>query len=172
MKKKIKSLNFISSVGFQASKIWMFFKKIYCQGNIQEFNVGVGSHTNITLWCKFCSWGGFHLYETHFLLTTHTNFSVLNFKLGVQANYPLARVFFFHTLATAFPTFYHVKTACSCWVWKFSNDACPLYIMHFIIYSMFFYNNFSFLKVLKCRLGNLPGCSYSYKTTTLKISHS
>ena len=58
--------------------------------------------------------GGFHLYETHFLLTTHTNFSVLNFKLGVQANYPLARVFFFHTLATAFPTFYHVKTACSC----------------------------------------------------------
>ena len=27
--KKLKSLNFTSSVGFQASKIWMFLKKIY-----------------------------------------------------------------------------------------------------------------------------------------------
>ena len=30
------------------------------------------------------------LYETPFLLATHSNFSVLDFKLGVQANYPLA----------------------------------------------------------------------------------
>ena len=59
-------------------------------------------------------------------MTTHSNFSVLNFKLGVQTNYPLAWMFFFRTLATAFPTSYRMKTVCSCWVWKLSNDACPL----------------------------------------------
>ena len=50
-----------------------------------------------------------------FLLTTHSNFSVINFKLGVQTYYPLSWMFFFHTLATAFPTPCHI---CSCWVWK------------------------------------------------------
>ena len=34
--------------------------------------------------------GNYGLYETPFLLTTHPNFFVLNFKLGVQINYPLA----------------------------------------------------------------------------------
>ena len=29
--KKNSILNFMSSVGFQASKIWMFFWKIYCE---------------------------------------------------------------------------------------------------------------------------------------------
>ena len=43
-------------------------------------------------------------------MTTHSNFSVLNFKLGVQTNYPLAQMFFFCTLATAFPTFHRMKT--------------------------------------------------------------
>ena len=60
-----------------------------------------------------------------FLLTTHSNFFVLNLKLGVQTNYPLAWMFFL-TLATAFP----MKTVCSCWIWKLSNDACPLNLIH------------------------------------------
>ena len=96
----------------------------------------------MTLSCKLCSWGvggaaspltlfcyvslQIRLYETPFLLTTHSNFSVLDFKLGVETNYPLAWMFFLHTLATAFPTSYRLKTVCSCWVWKLSNDACPL----------------------------------------------
>ena len=50
------------------------------------------------------------LYETPFLMTTHFNFSALRFKLGMQTNYPLAWMFFFHTLATAFPTSYRIKT--------------------------------------------------------------
>ena len=37
-----------------------------------------------------------------------------------------AWMFFFHTLATCFPTSYHIKTVCSCWVWKPSNNACLL----------------------------------------------
>ena len=159
----------MSSVGFQVSNVWMFFKKTYCQGIIQKFNLGVSSHVKITLWCEFCS---FCLYETRFLLTTHTSFSVLNIKFGVQTNYPLARVFFFHTLATAFPTSYYIKTACSCWVWELSNDACPPYIMQFLIHSTLFDHNFQFLKALKRRVGNLPVCSYSYKNTSLKNLHS
>ena len=59
-------------------------------------------------------------------LTTHANSSVPNFKLGMQTNYPLVWMFFFTTLATAFPTSYHINAVCSCWVWKFSNDSCPL----------------------------------------------
>ena len=61
-----------------------------------------------------------------FLLTTHSNFSVLNFKLGLQTSYPLAWMLFFRTLATAFLTSYRMKTICSCWVWKLSSDACQL----------------------------------------------
>ena len=38
----------------------------------------------------------------------------------------LAWMFFFRTLATAFPTSYRMKTICTCWVLKLSNDACPL----------------------------------------------
>ena len=59
-----------------------------------------------------------------FLLTTHGNFAVLNFKLRVQTNYPLAWMLFF-CIATAFPTSSRMKTVCFCWVWKLSNDACP-----------------------------------------------
>ena len=35
-----------------------------------------------------------------------------------------AWMFFFHTLATAFPTSFHIKNVCYCWVWKPSNNAC------------------------------------------------
>ena len=69
------------------------------------------------------------LYETPFLLKTHSNFSVLNFKLGVQTNYPFYWIFFFLTQATAFPTLYCTITVCSCWVWKLSNDVFPLNIV-------------------------------------------
>ena len=42
-----------------------------------------------------------------------------------------AWMFFFHTLEcsffhTAFPTSYHIKISCSCWVWKPSNNECLL----------------------------------------------
>ena len=65
-------------------------------------------------------------YMNSFFLTTHSNFSVLNFKLGVPENDLLAWMFFFCTLATAFSTSYSMKNDFSCWVWKLSNDACPL----------------------------------------------
>ena len=35
-------------------------------------------------------------------------------------------MFFFYTLANAFPTSYHIKTVCSCWVLKPCNNACLL----------------------------------------------
>ena len=50
----------------------------------------------------------------------------LYFKLGVLTYYPLAWMFFFRTLSTAFPTANLMKIVCSCWVWKLSNVACPL----------------------------------------------
>ena len=110
-----------------------------------EFNLGIGSHVSITFWWECCIWGVWGMgtvcpcckpplllfdcisvldsliWNPFFLLTTHSNFSVLNLKLGVQTNYPFARMFFFCTLATAFPTSYHMKTVCSCWIWKLSN---------------------------------------------------
>ena len=59
------------------------------------------------------------------------NFAVFFFffpspMFWAQTNCPFAWMFFFRTLATAFPTTYHMKTDCSCRVWKLSNDACPL----------------------------------------------
>ena len=62
-----------------------------------------------------------YAYMEHTLLTTHYNFSVLNFKLGMMTNYPLDWMFFFCTRATISP---------SCWVWKLSNVACPLNLGH------------------------------------------
>ena len=38
-------------------------------------------------------------------------------------------MFFFHTLANAFPTSYHTKTVCSCQVLKHSNNACQLNLL-------------------------------------------
>ena len=61
-----------------------------------------------------------------FCWQTHSSFSVLNFKLRVWATYALPQMFFFLTLTTAFPTSHHMKTVCSCWVWKLCNDTCPL----------------------------------------------
>ena len=40
-----------------------------------------------------------------------------------------AWMFFFHTLATAFPTSWHIKTFCSCLVWKASNNSSLLNIV-------------------------------------------
>ena len=126
------------------------------EGIIQGFNLSIGSH----LVMQTLQLGGlgrgrgaasphFKLFlpilpyitcrfETLFLLTTYSNFSVLNYKLGLQTNYPLAQMFFF-TVATAYPTSCcmsihycwvfnstRTKPVCSCLVWKLSNDACPL----------------------------------------------
>ena len=98
------------------------------QGIIQEFNLGAGwVWGGIRPCCKPPYFAIYHfyirLYKTT-LLTTYSNFSVLNFKLGVQTNCPLAWMFFFRTLATAFPTSYLMKSVCS-WVWKLSYDAFP-----------------------------------------------
>ena len=41
-----------------------------------------------------------------------------------------AWMFFFYTPASAFPTSYHMKTVCSCWVLKPSNNACLLNLVH------------------------------------------
>ena len=71
------------------------------------------------------------LYETLFLLTTHSNFSVLNFKLGVQTNYPLARMFFFRTLAAAFPTSYRMKTV----LVEFENSAIVHATIHYAFHN-------------------------------------
>ena len=65
----------------------------------------------------------------YILLTTRSTFSVLNFKLRMQTNYPLDWMFLFHILASAFPTSYHIKTVCSCWVWKLSYDTCLLNVV-------------------------------------------
>ena len=137
------------------------------QGIIQEFNLGVGSHVRITLWYEFCSWGvggrgeggcgGVSAPPPLFsytslldsLLTTHSNFSVLNFKLGRQANFPFAWMFFFRTLAAAFPTSYLMKAVCSCWVWKLRSNACPLCIMHFKIQSVLIDYSFQVLNLVK-----------------------
>ena len=121
------------------------------------------------LWCKLCCWvvcgggdggGGEGVvnppaillyiisrfaYIKYFFLTTHSNFSVLNLKLGVQTNCPLAQMFFFCTLASAFPTSYYMKTVCSCWIWKLSNDACSLSLVpsaSFLTQSDWLNNNF------------------------------
>ena len=56
----------------------------------------------------------------HTFFVDYSNFSALNFKLGVQTNYPLAWMFFFCDLATALST---------CWVWTqqwcMPTQPCP-----------------------------------------------
>ena len=113
------------------------------QGIIQEFNLGVGFHVSITLWCKqlgdfFFFWGGgcckpllyalplfcyisildLLIWNTFFVNLFRMSSHLLNLKLAVQTNYPLAWMFFFCTLATAFPSSYRMKTVCSSWVWN------------------------------------------------------
>ena len=87
------------------------------RGTKQEFNMGISSHLSITLWSKPCSC-------VFLCVGGREGAGYLTSKLGVPTNYPLAWMFFFHTLATAFPTSYQMKDVCSCWVWKVSNDAC------------------------------------------------
>ena len=48
----------------------------------------------------------------------------LYFELGLQTRYPLAQMLFLRIVVTVFPTSYRMKSVCSCWVWKLSNDAC------------------------------------------------
>ena len=106
---------------------------------------------SITLWCELCCGGVLRegctvspssktsslfcyisllhrlVIWNNFFLTTHSKFSVLNFKLKVQTYYPLSWMFFFHTVATVFPTSSHMKTVCSCRVWKLrcmSTEPC------------------------------------------------
>ena len=120
------------------------------RGIIQEFNLGVGSHVSITLWCKLCSWGGggrgravsppppILLYITsriahmEYLFCWQLILIFLCFKLGVQTKHALAWMFFC-TLATAFSTSHCLETVCSCWVWKLTNDVCPLNLEHRVI---------------------------------------
>ena len=115
-----------------------------------EFNLVVGSHMSITLWCELCRWGVWGkgggegvlsasavshsplilLYITsRFAYIKHLFWQLilifLYFKLGLQTHHPLAWMFF-RTLATAFPASYRMRTVCSRRVWKLSNDACPL----------------------------------------------
>ena len=150
--------------------------------------MGVGSHVSITLWCKFCSWGGGvqapavsppsplfcyislldWLIWKPFLLITHSNFSVLNFKLGIQTNYPLAQMFFFHTLTAAFPSSYGMKTICSCWVWKLSSDACLLCVKHFIIQSALLDYRFPFL-ILVCYI-RLVYCTSTFQIVSIVLT--
>ena len=104
----------------------------------------------------------------HLLLITHSNFSVLNLELGVQTNYPLALMFFFRTLPAAFPTSYRMKTVCSSWVWKLSNDASTLYIMHFIIQSALLHYSFPFL-VLVCYI-RLVYCMSNFQIVSIALT--
>ena len=122
----------------------IYTKYIYNHWIIQEFNLGIGSHVGITLGCKLCSWGLtvhppppslfyyiwlLDLLKWHTFFVDYSNFSALNFKLGVQTNYPLAWMFFFCDLATAFPTSYCMETVCTCWVWTqqwcMPTQPCP-----------------------------------------------
>ena len=100
---------------------------------------------------NFAAGGVYHfqirLYETRFLLTTHSSFSALDFKLGVKTNYPLTWMFFFCTLSTAFLTSYHLKIVCSCWVWKLSNHACPLNSVPSALYPSTFANLHSLWRI-------------------------
>ena len=64
------------------------------------------------------------IWDTFFVNLFRMNSHLLNLQLGGQTNCPSTWIFFFCTLATAFPTSYHMKTVFSFWVWKLSNDAC------------------------------------------------
>ena len=113
---------------------------------MQEFNLGIGSQVSITLWCKCCSWevlgmGGVGTLRHRYKLPPpHTPlFCYISLLYSLNMNQLFcwqliliflyltsAWMFFFHTLATASPTSYHIKTVCSCWVLKPSINACLL----------------------------------------------
>ena len=110
-----------------AGRLQFSVEVICLQGIIEEFNLGISSHVSITNFaaggfggavspcCKLLPSPPILLYITsRFGYIKHLFcwqlISVLNFKLGLQTSYPLARMFIFRTLATAFPTSYHMKT--------------------------------------------------------------
>ena len=107
---------------------FFFGMKERYQGIIQEVNWGGGGAVSPR--CKpsplFCYILLLDLliWDTFFVNLFRMNSHLLNLQLGGQTNYPLTWIFFFCTLATAFPTSYHMKTVFSFWVWKLSNDAC------------------------------------------------
>ena len=106
--------------------------------------MGTGSHVSITLWCKhyswffFCGWGRCTIRPWYQLSLTATPLfcyisllDSLNMKhlfcwqvILIFLYLTSAWKFFYHTLADGFPTSYHIKTVCSCWVLKSSNNTC------------------------------------------------
>ena len=108
---------------------FFFGMKERYQGIIQEVNWGGGGGA-VSPPCKptpqFCYILLLDLliWDTFFVNLFRMNSHLLNLQLGGQTNYPSTWIFFFCTLATAFPTSYHMKTVFSFWVWKLSNDAC------------------------------------------------
>ena len=107
---------------------FFFGMKERYQGIIQEVNWGGGGAVSPR--CKptpqFCYILLIDLliWDTFFVNLFRMNSHLLNLQLGGQTNCPSTWIFFFCTLATAFPTSYHMKTVFSFWVWKLSNDAC------------------------------------------------
>ena len=120
--------------------LYLQLKGIFCtpswsqkgrQGIIQEFNLGIGFHMSITLWRELCSRGVCSpprfcyislldsLTWNTFFLTIYSNFFILNFSLNVLLPYS----------SYCFPYFYLMKTVCSCWSWKLSNNACSLNLL-------------------------------------------
>ena len=118
---------------------WIHRSKIN-QGIIQEFNLGVSSHVSITFWCNRNSWRVFWgrwvsggggtptphcaIYYFQILLIWSAFFCWQLIIIFVYLTPAL--MFFFRTLANAFPTSYHIKSVCSCWVLKPSNNVCLL----------------------------------------------
>ena len=72
------------------------------------------------------------------------NFSVLQLQIRSAGKLSFGSSVFLPYSSYCFLYFLPYEN-CSCWVWKLSNDACPLYIMHFIIHSTLFDCNFPFL---------------------------
>ena len=130
--------------------------------------MGIGYHVSITLvmWvlklvflCFLFSW-------KTFLLTTHFNFFVLNFKLGVQANYPLAWMFVFHTLAAAFPASYRWNLFV---LVEFEKSALKTqqWCMHFILQSALLDCIFPFL-ILVCYI-RLVYCMSNFQIVSIAL---
>ena len=108
---------------------FFFGMKERYQGIIQDVNWGGGGGAGSPPWTPtplFCYILLLDLliWDTFFVNLFRMNSHLLNLQLGGQTNCPSTWIFFFCTLATAFPTSYHMKTVFSFWVWKLSNDAC------------------------------------------------
>ena len=92
--------------------------------NATEFNLGVGSHVGITLWCKRYSWVFFGYISV--LDSLNMKYLFCSQLILIFPYLTSAWMLFFRTVANAFPTSYHIKSVCSCWVLKPSNNTCLL----------------------------------------------